>query len=153
MRTEEDAAPLVKSVEVEAAPEEAFRVFTERIASWWPVDSHSVDAARVAAIAMEGRVGGRLLEIWSDGESTTWGEVLRWEPPAVVAFSWHPNPDRSGSTEVEVRFAAIPGGTRVVLVHRGWERLGDSEGAQRSEYDPGWSFVLGRYAAAAAGLG
>ena len=56
-------------------------------------------------------------------------------------------PDRS-------RIAApAGGGTRVDLVHSGWERFDDPQHATSSEYggERGWNQVLGRYAEAVAG--
>ena len=43
------------------------------------------------------------------------------------------------SRELEVRFAADGDATRVELEHRGWEQPED-----RTSYDEGWDFVLGK---------
>ena len=34
--------PIVRTVTVSASKEDAFRLFTEGISSWWPLASHSV---------------------------------------------------------------------------------------------------------------
>jgi uncharacterized protein YndB with AHSA1/START domain len=142
--------PVVVAVEVRRGIEEAFGVFTGEIASWWPVAGHSVDAARVEAVVLEGRVGGRLYERWRDGGEADWGRVLAWEPPARLVLSWSPNPERSAATEVEVRFTALAADhTRVELEHRGWERLGDPAAELRDSYREGWPRVLGAFAATA----
>jgi hypothetical protein len=41
-------------------------------------------------------------------------------------------------------------GTRVELVHSGWEAYGDDAAASRASYDTGWDIVLGKLADAAA---
>ncbi len=42
---------------------------------------------------------------------------------------------------MRVRFGAVPAGTRVVLVHDGWEARADADAA-RDRYDAGWRPVL-----------
>lgn len=146
--TVSDVSALRKSVHVACSPERAFETFTTGIGRWWPLHRHSVldDAATVV---FEARAGGRIYERSERGEEATWGEVVAWEPPARVVYSWNPT-NRPTSTEVEVRFIAEGDGTRVDLEHRGWERLAD--GAQaRPSYDTGWDGVLTRYADAARG--
>jgi uncharacterized protein YndB with AHSA1/START domain len=142
--------PVVVAVEVGRGVEEAFGVFTNEIASWWPVTDHSVEADRVEAVVLEGRVGGRLYERWRDGRESDWGRVLAWEPPSRLVLSWSPNPERSATTEVEVRFTALEADhTRVELEHRGWERLGDLAAEIRGNYREGWPGVLDSFATAA----
>lgn len=139
--------PLVKELTVSAPPERAWTVFTEEIDSWWPVATHSMVPERVREIVFESRLGGRILERWSDGTEHVWGAVDLCDPPRRVRFSWQPNHDRPAATEVEVTFTGVEGGTLVRLEHRGWERLGAEEGAEsRFDYDGGWEYVLGRYA-------
>jgi uncharacterized protein YndB with AHSA1/START domain len=151
----EPIEPVVVAVEVGRGVEEAFRVFTAEIAAWWPVADHSVEPDRVEAVVLEAGVGGRLYERWHDGGQADWGRVLAWEPPARLLLSWQPNPDRPAPTEVEVRFLALePDRTRVELVHRGWERLGDQGAGSRAGYEAGWPGALAAFAATAmAGAG
>jgi uncharacterized protein YndB with AHSA1/START domain len=143
-----------KSIRVEAPVERAFDVFTRGIARWWPVETHSVGAMRDGSppqeLHLELREGGRFYEV-SDGVEHTWGRVLVYEPPRRIAIEWRVNP-ASPATEIDVTFAPEDGGTRVDLVHRGWERFDDPGHATRSDYDAqaGWDAVLGRFAAATA---
>ena len=137
-------APVRKSVHVEVAPEDAFRVFTERLADWWPLSTHSGYEDEAATVAF---VAGRLVEVSRAGEENVWGEVTAWEPPGRVAFTWNPNLDKDGHTEVDVRFTANGSGTSVELEHRAWEALGERGADTRDRYDGGWVFVLDRYAA------
>ena len=72
-----------------------------------------------------------------------------WDPPRTLTFSWSPNLDKDGDTEVEVRFTPNGAGTRVELEHRAWEALGERAARTRENYESGWVPVLDRYAAAA----
>lgn len=141
--------PVRLDVTVAKTPDEAFRLFTEGITEWWPLETHSVFEADAARAVFESRKGGRIYEIHRDGRESDWGSVLVWEPPGRVVFSWQPNPNRSEHTEVEVRFHQVEDGTRVELEHRGWERLGDEAEAVRTDYETGWVPVLGAYERAA----
>ena len=146
----EPIEPVRATVEVRRGIEDAFRVFTAGIATWWPVAGHSVEPDKVAAVVLEDRVGGRLYERWHDGGEADWGRVLAWEPPTRLLLAWKPNPERPAPTEVEVRFLAVERGrTRVELEHRGWERLGDLAAQARDSYRDGWPTVLDAYAATA----
>ena len=52
------------------------------------------------------------------------GRILVWEPPARLVFSWRQAsfpPDLR--TEVEVTFEAVAQETRVVVEHRGFDRV------------------------------
>ena len=94
---------------------------------------------------MEGRVGGRLYEIQEDGTEVPWGQVLVWEPPGSVVFTWHPGYGSDQAQEVEVRFTAQGDGTCLELVHRGWERRLKDPREIRDGYDRGWDLVLAHY--------
>jgi uncharacterized protein YndB with AHSA1/START domain len=141
-----------RSVTVARKPDDAFRLFTEGIATWWPLESHSIgkDGAAPETVVMEAREGGRLYERMADGDEAHWGTILAWEPPDRVVISWELRPGRP-ATEVEIRFAPDGEGTRVELQHRGWERLGEQGEEARAGYHTGWEYVLGRYAERADG--
>ena len=146
------ARPIVKSCTVPLGPEDAFELFTARLAEWWPTASHSISAelgARVRGVRVEGRVGGRVIETAEDGTEYAWADVLAWEPPRRVVLSWHPNPAPTAASRVEVRFRAVPLGTVVEVTHSGWEEYGDRAAELRSRYDVGWEPVLEGFAARA----
>jgi uncharacterized protein YndB with AHSA1/START domain len=150
--TQTTVEPIQRSVTVNRSVEDAFRVFTEGIASWWPLERHSIegmgsDGARVPqAAVIEPREGGRMYEVMTTGEEGYWGTVTAWEPPHRLVISWKVNPEAAAPTEIEVRFSADGDGTRVALEHRGWERLGDRGSESRASYHEGWGHVLGRFA-------
>ncbi|HEY7471082.1 MAG TPA: SRPBCC family protein [Gemmatimonadota bacterium] len=139
-------APVRKSITVPWTPEAAFRRFTAGIAEWWPLATHGVSESAEAGVAIEGRVGGRIVETGPDGAEHVWGTVTAWEPPRRVAFTWHPGRPADMRQDVSVAFHAADGGTRVELVHTGWEHLGEKAAKMRAGYNSGWDFVLGRYA-------
>jgi uncharacterized protein YciI len=89
-------------------------------------------------------VDGQIVESSPDGQQAVWGTVTRWDPPAAVAFTWHPGRDPERASRVEVTFTPAEGGTLVVLEHSGWEGF-DDPAAARDEYGRGWPTVLGLY--------
>ena len=142
--TDPALAEVRKEVSVPQAPAEAFRLFTDGIATWWPLPTHSVGGEDATGVSIEPRVGGRILETMRGGATAVWGTITDWDPPARFACSWHPGMDPAHAGDVEVSFTATGAGTTVTLVHRGWDRRPDGR-ALRSNYDTGWDFVLGHY--------
>jgi uncharacterized protein YndB with AHSA1/START domain len=139
-----------KSAVVAAPPEKAFEVFTEGMATWWPIESHSVqamnqDAGPPEAVVFETGPGGRVYERMTNGEQAHWANVTAWEPPHRLVLEWKVNPDAIAATEVEVRFTPEDGGTRVELEHRGFEALGKDAEESHAGYSSGWPPVLERY--------
>jgi len=139
-------APVRKSITVPWKPAVAFRRFTDGIAQWWPLTSHGVSGSAEAGVTFEGRVGGRIYETAPDGTEHLWGTVTEWDPPRRVAFTWHPGRPVDTRQEVEVTFQPVGEGSRLDLVHVGWEHLGERAAGIRANYDTGWDLVLGRYA-------
>jgi hypothetical protein len=135
--------PVRKVVQVQLSIEEAYRLFTEDMSSWWPLESHSVGAEKTERCVFEGSVGGRIYEVQDDGSEAEWGTVKVWDPPNAVDFTWYPGREADTAQEVEVRFRSIPEGTELELIHRGWELLGDKAEETRAGYDSGWDVVLG----------
>jgi len=139
--------PVRRSVWVRRDLDAAFRRFTEEIGTWWPHRSHSVGGARVVRVVFEPGVGGRIFEEHDDGRRFQWGQVLDWDPPNGVVFSWHPSRSPDTAQRVAVRFTAEAGGTRLSLEHSGWEALGDLARTAQRGYGLGWRGVLDVYAA------
>ncbi len=108
-------------------PEDAFDVFTREIDLWWRRGPRfRFGNARGGELRFEGGAGGRLVEVRADADGGAFevGRVRAWEPGARVVFEWRGwNFEGGEVTEVEVRFDAAPGGTRVTLEHRGWDAL------------------------------
>src|SRR6185503_9269318 len=140
--------PIRKSVELACTAEHAWRTFTERMRSWWPVEAFSIAHAKgvtVTEIVVEPREGGRVIERMSDGEEAEWAIVRAWDPPRRLLLAWHPGTPGI-YTEVELRFAPLTGNRcRVELEHRGWEAFGDEAVRAREEYENGWPLVWQRF--------
>jgi uncharacterized protein YndB with AHSA1/START domain len=133
-----------KTITVDCAVEEAFRIFTKEAQSWWPTDGHSI-FKKVQAIVFEEHEGGEVYEVSTSGDRGHWATVLAWEPPNRLVLAWNILERDPVATELEVRFLRNGDGTRVDLEHRGWETLGNSASEKRDSYDTGWDHVLGVY--------
>lgn len=141
---------MVKTVTVPARPDRAFAVFVDDIGAWWPLGGFSVggESSTVAFARDDDGRATRLVETLAAGGTTDWGVVTRWEPPHVVAFTWHPGEGADAATHVEVTFTPDGDGTLVRLVHGGWAARADGAAACE-RYDTGWEVVLAPFAAAA----
>jgi uncharacterized protein YndB with AHSA1/START domain len=140
-----------KVVDVDLGSSEAFRLFTEGIGTWWPLEIHSIAGEAAETCVFETRQGGRIFERTRDGEELVWGTVLVYEPPHRLVYSWHPGRGEETAQEVEMRFSAHGNGTRVEVEHRGWGRYGDGVAEAIEDYGAGWDLVLAeRYVNAAA---
>jgi uncharacterized protein YciI len=142
--------PIRREILVEADPAAAFEVFTAGLGQWWPLDELSVHG-KDGTVSFDGTsAGGQIVERSADGQVAVWGTVTRWEPPAAVAFTWHPGHPADRASHVEVTFAAAGPQTLVTLEHAGWDAFADPAAA-RAEYDHGWPLVLDRYTGHVAG--
>jgi uncharacterized protein YndB with AHSA1/START domain len=152
----ERVGSITGTVTIEAPVERAFRVFTEGMGTWWPLQTHSIAVdqelgQRAVALRVDPREGGSVEEVLEDGSARWWAEITWWEPPRRVVFRWKPNDLPTPPTELEVRFMAEGDRTRVDVEHRGWEDLGEFADRIRPLYasDDGWPLVLGLFAQAA----
>lgn len=148
---------LKKVIRVEAPPAVAWRVFTEKFATWWPLATHKIGKTAAVDAVIEPKVGGRWYERGEDGSTCDWGRVLAWEPQSRLVLSWQITAewqyDPHLHTEVEVRF--VPEGrdaTRVELEHRNLDQYGARRDEMRGVFDSqgGWTGLLASFAAAAA---
>jgi len=154
-----EAAPVAvvkRTIRVDVPIDVAFRVFTEKMGSWWPA-SHHIGIRPFAEIIVEPHAGGRWFERDSTGTECDWGRVLVWQPPERVVVSWHLqpdwkfSPDPSRASEVALEFhAESPEVTRLEFEHRHLERHGeDWENLRKGVDSPGgWTLVLEQYIAA-----
>ena len=138
--------PVVKSVSLRAAPARAFDFFARDMTRWWPLAQFHTGPDPVDC-AIEPQVGGRVFERAADGRETVWGTVLAYDPPQRLAFSWTIGGLSAEQAQlIELSFAPEGQGTRVVLTHSGWEKLGDAAkaAALRERYDRGWATLIER---------
>jgi len=125
-----DLAAVRVTVRVAVDPATAFDVFTSEIDDWYRKGATVLtQAARGSTLRFEPGVGGRLLEIRDDGAPpVTRGQITVWEPGARLLFV-----DRR-EAEVEIWFQAFDEGTRVVLEHRGLDKLPPDAAIKASKY-------------------
>ena len=146
-----------KTTLVQAPPAVAWRVFTERMGTWWPLAVYKIGKANAVDAVLEPRVGGRWYERGDDGSTCDWGRVLLWEPPSRLVLSWDVNADWQYDpdlqTEIEVRFIAEgESATRVELEHRKLDRYGARRDEMRRIFNTegDWGRLLAMFAARAA---
>jgi uncharacterized protein YndB with AHSA1/START domain len=157
VRADHEATSVRKVVAVQAPPAVAWRVFTEKMGAWWPLDTHKIGKAKAVDAVIEPRAGGRWYERGDDGSTCDWGRVLSWEPHSRLVLSWDISadwqPDPTLKTEIEVRFIDDgENGTRVELEHRQLDRYGARRDQMRGIFDSegGWGGLLASFARAAA---
>jgi uncharacterized protein YndB with AHSA1/START domain len=151
-----DPNSIRKLVQVRAAPEVAWRVFTQKMGSWWPLANYKIGKAQAVDAVIEPFVGGRWYEQGDDESKCQWGTVLAWEPPSRLVLSWDIDADwqydPNLKTEIEIRFADEGGNrTRVELEHRKLDRYGKRRDEMRRIYDTegDWGRLLEAFARAA----
>ena len=139
--------PIQKTLTVPLTPDQAFDLFTTKIADWWPVETHSLSASRQKTVPqkvwIEPRLGGQVLETCADGETCPWGDITHWEPGKRLVLSWYVGRTPDHATIIDVRFNQSDQGTRVDLTHSGFDVLAGEADAVSAGYDTGWDLVLG----------
>jgi uncharacterized protein YndB with AHSA1/START domain len=143
-----------EAVAIRLAQREAFGRFVDDLNDWWPAEyTWSQDVLQ--EIGIEPREAGRCYEIGPNGFRCDWGQVLAWNPPVALVFSWQigphrePVPDRRKASEVAVSFEREDDAlTRVALEHRGLERHVEDAGPYRAALasEHRWPYILGRFA-------
>lgn len=135
---------VVCEIFVAAPPERVFEalISPEQILEWWRNDTVFLERAE-----FEPRLGGR----WGyetkqlvDGKRKfeVHGEVLVYEPPRLLAYTWIANVHEDPLRRTVVRWELTParGGTQVKLTHNGLA----NEQKSRSGYSSGWPGLLER---------
>ncbi len=138
--------PIIKTIEVSCSPEQAFTVFIDDMASWWPLDKNSVSAMNgevAKSTVIEPRLGGKVYEIGHDDTQHHWGTVTQYDPYSAFSMDWHIGMSAESPSVVDVKFTDIGNGkTRVELTHGNWESFGDKAEDMRKGYNEGWVGVF-----------
>lgn len=129
---------LVRTIELECAPEHAFDVFTRMIDLWWPRGhrKHRDGSLRLEAVA-----GGALIDRAPDGTEWTMGEVTEIESPRRLDLDWYPG-SAAAPTSVEIRFADRDGRTLVTVTHRPLLETKSIWPERVALFTKGWETVL-----------
>lgn len=152
-----DPNSIRKVITVNAPQAIAWRVFTTRMSSWWPLAHYKIGRVNAVAAVVEPFAGGRWYEKGEDGSMCDWGKVLAWEPTSRLLLTWDITADWQHDpelgTELEIRFV-IEGEdrTRVELEHRRLDRYGARRDEMRNVFDKSgdWGRLLARFAEFAA---
>lgn len=140
--------PLVKTIEVPCDQKKAFAVFME-MGSWWPTNRFATSVMRgqtVKQLRVDANVGGRIVEVSSDGHEHEWGTIKAYDPPKYVNMDFHvphPSEKKPGFSTVEVRFTALgKDKTQVELTQSNWEGLGDAAAHSQQGYRQAWNMIF-----------
>jgi len=136
-----DRDAVVSEVEIAAPPERVFQALvTREQAMQWG----SKEAFRMTRWEFEPRVGGRWRftsrETTSGKDYDHHGEVIEFDPPRGMAYTWHANFHKDRSHPTLVRWELIPtaSGTRVKVTHSGLASMPD----ECKAYSQGWPSLL-----------
>lgn len=133
-------AALQIDADLEARLEEVWQalVDAEQRAAWWG-----------DYVALEPRLGGKLVETWFDGqrEVVTTGHIEVWSPPSKLVMRWADD-DWPGPTRVVLELLPRDGRTHLALTHDGWDVHPESRRALLMDaHAKGWSMHLERLTA------
>lgn len=131
---------------VDIRPEAAFEVFTRDIDLWWKQSPrYRRMPGQSGKLSFEGAPPERLVER-DRASATEIGRVLVWEAGKRVAFEWRGGDfGPSDHTQVEVRFEAHRGGTRVTLEHKGLSALPAGHRARHGFSGEAFEAMLGYF--------
>jgi uncharacterized protein YndB with AHSA1/START domain len=136
-----DQDAIVSEIFVAAPPERVFQALLDprQVCQWWTSDECPIES-----FALDARLGGRWSYDSSHGALTVngvsrfhcEGEVLEFDPPRRLAYSWIANWHDEPSRRTVVRWELFPSakGTLVKMTHSG---LADLPKA-RQDYCGGW---------------
>ncbi|MEN3976999.1 SRPBCC domain-containing protein [Emcibacter sp. SYSU 3D8] len=122
------------SLRVAATPERAFEAFTREIGLWWRHDElFAFSHRRSGTLHFEPGLGGRLLEVYGDGDVFEIGRITIWEPGRRLCLTWRQASFAPGQmTRLEVRFEPVDAGTRVTIEHSGWDTIPQAHAARHN---------------------
>lgn len=138
--------PVVSTIVVPCDRQTAFEIFTEDMASWWPLDKRSMSVKqgkRVEALHVDARLGGQIVELSEDGTEYLWGTYRVFDPYTSVTLDFHMGMPPSKASTVEVVFTARgEARTEVVLSQSNWEAFGDLAEMMRNGYGSSWVLIF-----------
>jgi uncharacterized protein YndB with AHSA1/START domain len=140
-----DQDALVSEVHIAAPPDRVFQALIDpkQVMQWW-----TSDACQIESFTMEARAGGRWrydtkksdLNVNGVSKFHCDGDVLEFDPPRVLAYTWIANWHERPAQRTVVRWelAASKGGTLLRVTHSGLAELPVS----RKDYSGGWPGVV-----------
>jgi len=140
-----DADAIVSEIQIAAPPERVFQALIDpkQVMQWWTSEQCSIEH-----FELEAKVGGRwryntkqsLLNVNGVTKFHCEGEVVEFDPPRLLAYSWIANwhDDKTRPTLVRWELTPCVGGTRLKVTHSGLAQ----EPTARRDYSTGWPGVL-----------
>jgi uncharacterized protein YndB with AHSA1/START domain len=137
----QDQDAVVTEVQIAAPPDRVFQALVDpkQVMSWW-----TSDECQIESFAMETKRGGRWsydtkpgkLNVNGVSKFHCDGEVLEYDPPRLLSYTWIANWHDDKTTRTVVRWELAPkaGGTHVKVTHRGLATLPMA----RKDYSDGW---------------
>jgi len=136
---------VVSEIEIAAPPERVFQALTasDQLVRWW-----TNDICKAELWKMDARRGGRwhcrmrseTLSINGTSVFEANGEILEFDPPRLLVYSWLTNwaPPATPESVVRWELAASAGGTKVKMTHSGLSA------DLAKDYSNGWPDVVSR---------
>jgi uncharacterized protein YndB with AHSA1/START domain len=141
-----DQDAIVSEIQIAAPPERVFEALTrsDQLARWWTTPECPLEFFQ-----MDARRGGRWhfktkpsVTVTVNGVNVfeAVGEVLEFDPPRLLAYTWIANwhDDKLRRTVVRWELTPSSGGTKVKVTHSGLSQ----EAAARKDYSGGWTGVV-----------
>ncbi|HLW85696.1 MAG TPA: SRPBCC domain-containing protein [Candidatus Sulfotelmatobacter sp.] len=140
-----DQDAIISEIEIAAPAERVFQALTtgDQLARWFTSPKCPVKFWK-----MEARLGGRYEYATEKGtvvvnkvsEFQCRGEILEYDPPRLLAYTWIANwhDDKSRGTVVRWELTPTKTGTHVKVTHSGLAQ----EASARKDYSGGWPGVL-----------
>ncbi len=148
-RVSTDLDAVVAEVEIAAPPERVFKALSSpsELKAWFKGD----ESCPVKAWEFEARRGGKYkyetersatLSVNGVNQFECHGEVLEFDPPRLLVYSWVANwhADKQRGTVVRWELTPSGAGTKVKVTHSGLA----AEKVAREDYSRGWVGVLGK---------
>ena len=140
-----DQDSIVSEIHIAAPPDRVFQALIDprQVMIWW-----TSDECQIESFSMEPKRGGRwrydskqsALNVNGVSKFHCDGEVLEYDPPRLLAYTWIANWHEDKACRTVVRWEPAPqsGGTQVKLTHGGLATLPIA----RKDYSDGWPGVV-----------
>jgi uncharacterized protein YndB with AHSA1/START domain len=140
-----DQDSIVSEIDIAAPPERVFKALTDEreLKAWFRGPDCPMKSWK-----MEARLGGRYSYVTEKGsvvvnsvsEFKCHGEILEYDPPRLLVYTWIANwhDDAGNRTVVRWELTPQPGGTRLKVTHSGLA----TQPVSRKDYSGGWPGVL-----------
>ncbi len=140
-----DLDSVVSEIQIAAPPDRVFQALIDpkQVMLWWTGGD-----CRIQSFTLEPRRGGKWtydtapskLNVNGVSQFHCEGEVLEYDPPRALAYTWIANwhQDKSRRTVVRWQLVSEGSGTRLKVTHSGLAE----EPASRKDYSGGWTGVM-----------